>query len=99
MLERSFYIEKVEESVLEDRPSHAPTVLGALKRFRESRWRRQGSSQRAVTEEFESFAMNSIGPRTRGHIDRARGGQFGGKVQARLAELELLDRARRNVRC
>ena len=42
--------------------------------------------------------MQGIGPRVRGHIDRAGGSQVLRQVQGRLAELELGNRACRNVR-
>src|SRR3989442_1753894 len=43
--------------------------------------------------------MDSVGPRACGHVHCAGCGQLGGKVQARLAELELLDAAWGDVRC
>src|ERR1019366_1427967 len=98
MLQRALPIQKVEEFVLDDRPAQAPAVLGALKGLSKSRRRGQRGSQGAVAEQTESFAMNGIGSRTRGHIDRSGSRQFRRKIHARLAKLEFLDAAGGDVR-
>src|ERR1700674_2899280 len=98
MLLRALPIQKVEEFVLDDRPAQAPAVLRALKGLSKSRRRGQRGSQGAVAEQTESFAMNGIGSRTRGHIDRSGSRQFRRKIHARLAQLEFLDAAGGDVR-
>src|ERR1019366_494471 len=98
MLQRALPIQKVEEFVLDHRPAQAPTVLGALKGLRKSRRRGQRGSQGTVAEQTQSFAMSGIGSRTRGHIDRAGSRQFRREIKARLAKLEFLDAACRDVR-
>jgi len=45
MLEGAFPVEKVEELVLNERPSQAATVLRALKRLGEPGWGRKRGSK------------------------------------------------------
>src|SRR5215469_635787 len=98
MLERAFSVQEIEQLILHNRSTQARAKLRALKGLREP-WRgRQGRGQRTVPEKLEGFAVKRVGPRTRGHVHRARCSQLRGKIQARLAQLELLDAARGNVR-
>src|ERR1700724_4309104 len=43
--------------------------------------------------------MQVVRSRARSHVHGARCGQLGGKIEARLAELKLLDTAGRDVGC
>src|ERR1700674_2226274 len=98
MLQSALPIQQEKEFVLDYRPTHPSAVLGALEGLFKPGRSGQRGSHGTIAEQTESFAMNSVGTRTRGHIDRAGSRQLRGKVQARLAKLEFLDAACRNVR-
>src|SRR5712692_1620478 len=97
MLQGALAIEKVEEFVPDDRSTHTPAKLRALEGLASPRRRRQGGSEGAVAKKAESFTVQAVAARARDDIHRARGGQFRGEIQARLAELKFLNGAGRNI--
>src|SRR5690348_1875775 len=72
VLLRSLRVEEEEQFVLDQRAAEASTKLRALEWRFESRRHREVGCHRAVAEEAETFAVEGVGPRSRGHVDRAR---------------------------
>jgi len=80
-----------KQLVLDHRPAKAAAELGALERCLEAGGHGQIRGRGAVTEKIKRLAVEGIGPRASGHVDRAGRGQVVGKVQRGPAELELLE--------
>ena len=85
-----------EEFVIENGPAHAQAILFAVKRH----WvRAQLCGYLVAAPVKEPLPVKVSRPRPRNHVDRARGGQLGGKVEGGLADLKFLDCAQGDVLC
>src|SRR5208337_4320279 len=97
VLQGALAVQKIEKLVLDEGSAEPASVLRTLKRRLQSRRGWQGCCHRAIAEQPERFAVNVIGSGASGHVDGARGSQFVGEIEARLAELELFNAAGGNV--
>src|SRR5579872_241600 len=97
-LQRAFAIHEIEQFVFDHRATEAPAVLAALK-WQALAPREIRKTCRLITERAESLAMDGVRASARGKINGARRRQFGGKIERRPADVELLNRAHRNVLC
>src|ERR1700722_481053 len=90
-------VKKEEQLVLDDGSAHVSPELLALKRIVVP----AGcvGFETVVANESERLAVKTVSPGLGGHVDRARRGQILGKVERRLAQLELVNRAGRDVGC
>src|SRR5580704_1338029 len=104
MLQSALAIREEKQFVFQDRAANVGAFLVTLVGGRElrsrcsvHRRRQRSAAGSVVAEQAECFAVERVGARLGGYVDRTGRSEIVGEIQARLRQREFLNRAGRNV--